>query len=275
MVASSLSKTLNAQKKPSFSKNPIFLIPIFLFNFTRKMTKSSSDQIFPLVQQLQQFTLSQLASITILRTLGYGLLVLTLFDIVDIFIPPNFMNSAWEFQTLGKLVERVPVPLIGFALVFYGELHSRSKWEFPMLKFLSWLTLLFTVLFILLIPLGIVNTLRLNNQSVAQINNLSSKQISQAEQVEKQLSQATPEQINNFSKLQGRTLDGKNPQEVKSQLLSEVSQAKEKIKNQAEATQSFQGLNLVKTSVKWNLGALVSGALFFMIWKGTHWARTS
>ncbi len=239
------------------------------------MTKSHSDKLFPVVQDLQQFAFSQVNSISVLRTLGYGLLLLALFDIVEMFVPPNFMNPAWEFQTFGALVERVPVPLIGLALVFFGEMHSRSKWEFPTLKLLSWLTLLFALFFLLLIPLGIGNTLRLNNQSVAQISTLSKQKISQAEQLEKQLNQATPQQIDNFLKSQGRSLDGKNPEELKSQILSQVSKAKEQIQTQAEATQSLQGLSLIKSSVKWNLGALVAGGLFITLWKGTRWARTN
>ncbi|WP_017316080.1 HpsJ-like protein, cyanoexosortase A-associated [Mastigocladopsis repens] len=237
------------------------------------MTKSSGDRFNPVVQELQQFAFSQQSSITIMRVLGYGLLLLALFDIIELFVPPNFMNPAWEFQTIGALVERVPVPLIGLVLVFFGELHSRTQWELPILKFLSWLTLLFGILFFLLIPLGLTNTVRLNNQSVAQIKTVSTQQVSQAEQLEQQVSKASPEQIGNFLKSQGRQVDGKNPDELKNQLLSEVSKAKEQIKNQAEATQSLRGINLIKTSAKWNLGALVAGTLFISIWKGTRWAR--
>jgi hypothetical protein len=210
---------------------------------------------------------------TIVRVLGYGLLLLAFFDIIEMFIPPGFMNPAWEFQTIGALVERVPVPLIGLVLVFFGELHSRTKWEIPILKVLSWLTLLFGILFFLLIPLALTNTIRLNTQSVAQIQTVSTKQASQAEQLEQQVSKASPEQISNFFKSQGRKIDGKSPDELKNQLLSEVSQAKKQIKTQAEATQSLRGLSLIKTSAKWNLGALVAGTLFIFIWKGTRWAR--
>ncbi|MBD0265217.1 MAG: hypothetical protein ICV78_21580 [Tolypothrix sp. Co-bin9] len=239
------------------------------------MAKSNIDRFTPLIQELEAFAFSQQGSMSILRSLGYGLLLLAFFDIVEMFVPPNFMNPAWEFQTFGALVERVPVPLIGLVLVFFGEMNSRSQWEFPILKLLSWLTVLFALLFFLLIPLGVGNTLRLNNQSVAQISTLSKQQISQAEQVEKQLSQATPQQIDNFLKSQGGSLDGKNPEEVKTQVLSKVSQAKKEIKTQAEATQSSRGLTLIKSSVKWNLGALVAGGLFISIWKGTRWARTN
>ncbi|GAX44771.1 hypothetical protein NIES4075_57900 [Tolypothrix sp. NIES-4075] len=239
------------------------------------MTKSSNDKLVPIIQELQAFAFTQQGSMTILRSLGYGLLLLAFFDIVEMFVPPNFMNPAWEFQTFGALVERVPVPLIGLVLVFFGEMNSRSKWEFPILKLLSWLTLLFALLFFLLIPLGVGNTLRLNNQSAAQISTLSKQQISQAEQVEKQLNEATPQQIDNFIKSQGRSLNGKNPEELKTQVLSKVSQAKKQIKTQAEATQSSRGLTLIKSSVKWNLGALVAGGLFISIWKGTGWARSN
>ena len=237
------------------------------------MAKSNIDRFTPLIQELEAFAFSQQGSMSILRSLGYGLLLLAFFDIVEMFVPPNFMNPAWEFQTFGALVERVPVPLIGLVLVFFGEMNSRSKWEFPILKLLSWLTVLFALLFFLLIPLGVGNTLRLNNQSVAQISTLSKQQISQAEQVEKQLNQATPQQIDNFIKSQGRSLNGKNPEELKTQVLSRVSQAKKQIKTQAEATQSSRGLTLIKSSVKWNLGALVAAGLFISIWKGTRWAR--
>ncbi|WP_026731652.1 HpsJ-like protein, cyanoexosortase A-associated [Fischerella sp. PCC 9605] len=232
------------------------------------MTKSKGEKFIP-----QQFVLTQESSLVIMRSLGYGLLILSLFDWIAMFIPSNFMNPVWEFQTLGAIVERVPVPLIGLALIFYGELHSRKTWEFPILKFLSWLTLLFTLLFILLVPLGIFNTIRLNNQNVSQINNISKQQITRAQELEKQLNQVTPEQIDKFLKNQGRSLEGKKPEEVRNILLTQVSQAKEQIKNQAEAAQSFRGLNLIKTSVKWNLGALVAAVLFFGFWKGTDWSR--
>ncbi|MCM0594358.1 MAG: HpsJ family protein [Gloeotrichia echinulata IR180] len=239
------------------------------------MTKSTNDQFMPLVKELQEFAFSQVGSMTILRILGYGLLLLALFDIVEMFIPLNLMNPAWEFQTFGSLVERVPVPLIGLVLVFYGEFHARSKWEFPVLNLLSWLTVLLALLFVLLIPLGVFNTIRLNKQSVDQISAASQQEISKAEKLQQQLSQATPEQITNFLKSQGRSVDSKSPQEVKNQVLSELSQAKDKIQTQAKDAQSTQNLNLLKNSVKWNLGALVSAALFFNIWKTTSWARAS
>ncbi len=232
------------------------------------MAKSSTEK-----SQLQQFVFTQEATTKILRSLGYGLLLLALFDWVEIFVPPNFMNPAWEFQTIGALVERVPVMLIGLTMIFYGEIQDRSRWEFPILKLLSWFTLLCAVLFFFMIPLEIADTVRLNKQSTVQINTASTQQISRAKQLEEELNQVTPRQIENLLKQRGATTAGKTPQQVKEELLSQVSQAQTEIKNQAKTTQSIQGFNLIKTSVKWNLGALVTVALFFTIWKATRWVR--
>lgn len=86
-------------------------------------------------------------SSSLFRLVGYGLLVLALFDFIHILIPLRLMNPMWEFQTTGALVERVPVPLLGLMLVFYGETSSRKRWESNLLKFLSWASLLIGLLF--------------------------------------------------------------------------------------------------------------------------------
>lgn len=234
------------------------------------MTRSHGDKF---VASVQEFAFSQEGSITILRCLGYGLLILALFDVIEMFVPPNFMNPVWEFQTIGALVERVPVPLIGLAFVFYGEMNSRNRWEFPVLKILSWLALVMGVIYILSIPLGVINAARLQRQSANQINMVSKQQIARAQQVEKQLDLATPEQIDNLLKRQGRSAEIQEPEKLKQQLLGQVSQAKQKIKNQAKAAESTRGLSLLKKAVKWNLGAVVAGILCINIWKRTDWAR--
>lgn len=225
------------------------------------------------VSKLSKSVNSLLGIINLCRLVGYSMLLLTLFDILDIFIPLQIMNPAWEFQTMGALVERVAIPLVALLLVFSGKLENRSKWEIHVLRLFSRLTLLVGLLYILLIPLGVSNTMRLYNSNLEQLNQAYSQKVSQTNQVEQQLTQATPAEIENILQRQGRSLDGKNPQEVKSQLLSELNQAKQQLKTQTETKKSSETLRLFKSSVKWNLGALVSGFLFIAIWKGTRWTR--
>ena len=215
-------------------------------------------------------------SIYRLRWVGYGLLVLSLLDIIATFTPPNFLNPVWELQTIGALVERVPVPLLGLALIFFGEDYDRSGKEDLFLKFLSWVCLLLSLLFLLMIPLGIVNTVKINNQNTQQITQQAGQQLSQLKQVEDRLNKGTPEDLRNLANeltRLGVQANTQNPDELKKQILSRIDPAKQQLENQSKAVQSNQRLVLLKNSVKWILGALISSVLFFTIWKGTDWAR--
>lgn len=214
---------------------------------------------------------------SLIRAVGYVLLALALFDFVNIFIPLRFTNPVWEFQMIGALVEHVPVPLIGLVFIFYGEGHYRPQVEMILLKCLSWASLLVGVLFLLLLPLGINNTWRINIQNNIQITNQSSEQMSQILQFKERLSNAkTNEDIDNLLtslNRQNRSPDIKNPQELKSRLLLEATNAEKTVNAQSKATRSNTRQELLKNSIKWNLGALISGVIFIWIWHATEWVR--
>lgn len=240
------------------------------------------DKFVPAIDQLWKFSAGLSKSIGVVRWIGYGLLLLAFFDLVEIFVPPVFMNPAWEFQTLGQLVERVPVPLLGVALVFLGERDQRTRWEPLVLNILSWLTLVVGILFFLLVPLGIVDTIRLDTQNQQQITQQVEQRQEQIKQVKEALGKATTvEQMQLLiSQLdsQGRTPQIQNTQqlaEVKKQLSTFLEQGETQMQEQAEARKKSQRMGLIENSVKWNMGALVSGVLFISIWRGTGWARRS
>lgn len=244
------------------------------------MSDSNINQLQESVEDIRQFGFSLLRSATLLRWIGYGLLIFSIFDTIAIFIPPAFLDPVWEFQTIGQLVERVPVPLIGMVLVFYGEKNGRKKWEIPLVKLLSWLTVLFAVIFFLLAPLGIVNTVRLNSRSNEQIDTEMQQRTEQIAQVKELLAKAsTPAEMQDLiSRLdtQGRAPDIKNSQqldEVRTQVSNLIAEAEKTMQTQAQQAKSNRQISLFKNSVKWNLGALVSGALYLLLFTGTAWAR--
>jgi hypothetical protein len=176
------------------------------------------------------------------------------------------------------VVERVPLPLLGLVLIFYKEANFRAKWELTVLKLLSWASLLIGVFFLLLIPLCVSDTLRINAINNDQITTQTAQQMSQFQQFEEQLDKATTNDLGSLIariNVQGSSPNIKNPQELKSHLLTEANKAEKTLKTQAEATRRDKRLGLFKSSLKWNLGSLISGVLFIRIWQASRWARES
>lgn len=204
------------------------------------------------------------------RWIGYGLLIFALIDSFQVLIPPGFMNPAWELNTIGALVERVAVPLLGLALIFFGEFYDRTMPEKLSLKVLSWVCLVLAIVFVLMVPLGVFDTIRLNSQSSQQVG----VQMEQFKKLEDQLNQSKPEQIKNLGaqlNTLGVSVDADDPEKLKGAVMARINGAKAKV----QADRSNQRLMLFKNSVKWNLGALIAATLFFVLWKTTDWARTS
>lgn len=244
------------------------------------MTQVDSSTSNKSVEVLRRFNISLLRSINLIRWVGYGFLVLSLFDLVDILYPPDIMNPAWELQTMGQLVERLAVPLLAFVLIFFGERNSRDRWEIPFLSFLSWLSLLYGIVLLLLIPLGLFNTLRIDRQANQQLSTQVNQVKTQVQQVRDQL-----QTVNSPTELEA-LLSQINPrggtpeiesiqqfEEIKDRLSTVVENGEEQVTTRAKEARTNQRQNLLKRSIKWNLGALIGGALFISIWKGTVWAR--
>jgi ElaB/YqjD/DUF883 family membrane-anchored ribosome-binding protein len=213
-------------------------------------------------------------SAPLLRLAGYLLLLLSLIDIITIVFPPMLMNPVWEFQTIGAIVERLPVPILGLVLVFYGELNLRARWEPLLLKALSWLCLLLGVLMLLLVPLGARDAIRINVQNNAQVNSLYNQQTDRFAQFEQELNQASSDDINAFLASQGVTLED-GSQNSKEQLLAKLTEAKQQLRTQFEQEQANRRTALLKNAVKWNLGAFLGGVFLMYIWHMTRWARST
>lgn len=207
---------------------------------------------------------------------GYGLLLLSLVDTLAILIPPRFTDPAWELQTIGALADRVPVPLLGFLLVFTVKEQVRSKLQIRFLGALSWLALLIGLILLLLIPLGLSDFLRINRQTNTQIQAQGAQQLARLNQAEQQLKQATGAQIQQLAERlspQAPSLETQDPQALKQQLLSQVATTETEIQAGIKQTQISQRNSLLKKVTSWCLQALIAGIVFIWIWRRTRWAR--
>lgn len=211
-----------------------------------------------------------------LRWIGYGLLIFAFLDSVQLFVPPRFTNPEWELQTMGGLVDRVVVPLLGLALVFFGEFYDRLGIERILLRVLSWICLVLAILFLLMIPLGVMNTVRIDAGQQQEVTAKVENQMKQLKQLEDQLSQSKPEDIKTLgSQLSsfGIQVDAQQPEDLKAAIVTRINKVRADVETQSKSLRSNQQLLLFKNSLKWNLGALISAALFFVAWKSTDWAR--
>ena len=217
-------------------------------------------------------------SYLVLPLLGYTLLAFALFDYLFIIIPPRFTDPAWELQTIGALVEHIPVPLLGLMFVFYRHQGHMFKLERNLLGFLSWFCLLAGLLYLLMLPLGVADTWRLYHANKAQVSSRLSQQRQKFQEVKGQLNQAkTDEQIKQLITSltpEVASEDIKNPQEFKDQFLAQITEGERRAQVQADSAWANQSQALIKNSVKWNLGALISGTFLVWIWHLTDWARS-
>jgi hypothetical protein len=215
----------------------------------------------------------QTGSVNLFRWTGYGLLLLAVIDVVEILFPPRLMNPTWEFQTAGRIIDIIPVPLLALVFVFFGEGRLREKLERIPLKLLSWAALLWGIVLFAMIPLIINNAFRIEGRSKSQVRTQLNEQLSRAQQLEDQLSSAATGDLENYLKRMGRAREGVSVEQSRAQLIDDLAKARRSIQAQAQETLAGQQLALEKNLYKWTVQALISGALFVYVWKTTSWAR--
>ena len=188
------------------------------------------------------------------------------------------MNPAWEFKTMGAIVERIPVTLLGMILIYYGERSDRAPIETFLLKFASWLSLIAAILLLLMIPLSINNAFRIYHQQTAQVNAKLVGQKDTLRQFEEQLkvadSKAEIQRILQQQAQQKITIPNSvNTQKLKTDIIDNLQKQQASITSQVNTFKSQKKTLIFKKCLRYNLGALISSILFFLIWKSTTWAR--
>jgi hypothetical protein len=230
---------------------------------------------------------SEIRSVYRLRWLGYGLFVFALIDGINILASINTTDPTWSLQVIGQFVERVVVPLLGFALLFFGEGYDRRNVEKIGLKGLSWLCLVLAIAFFLMIPPLVIQSVNIKGQAEQQVNQQVDQQVKagfeQLDKLEAQLNDSKPAELKALAaqlKSRGIELDAQDPEALKTQIRAKIKTIKEQAQLQAQAakTKAIQGAsgqvsNLYKNAVKWSLGALMAGVLFIYLWKSSSWAR--
>ncbi|BBC24358.1 HpsJ family protein [Pseudanabaena sp. ABRG5-3] len=224
---------------------------------------------------------TEVITANLLRFAGYGLLLLALSNFADALIPPRFgQDAGWEFSTLGKLVGTSPVPIIGLILVFYGEATARSPLGKTILKILSWLSLVLSILFVIMLLIGISAAIRINGDNNTQASAVLSQQLSQFSAIKENLKNTNDTNLRKAAEfIEKRSpnikLNKDNPAELRKQLETEIVKSENAIKQNIQEGQTKAGRQLIKQACKWYFEAIVSAFVLFGIWNQTKWTRTN
>ncbi|MBE9029809.1 hypothetical protein IQ266_08720 [filamentous cyanobacterium LEGE 11480] len=222
--------------------------------------------------------LNPIRTMQVLRSIGYGLLVLATIDLIYILVPPDFTKPIWEYQTMGDMIRLIPVPMLAYMFVFYGETIGRKRFERPLVFTLSWSTLIFGVLFLLMIPLTVVNSMRISQYNNDQISVQVQQQKLRINNTLNQIQGASPDDL---EKLIPRPSEAQKKQpnipktraEAKKKVVNNLERAQSLADEEAVKARKNVEQNLIKNSSKMVLEALVGGSLFFYTWFVTPWAR--
>ncbi|AFZ35235.1 hypothetical protein Sta7437_1673 [Stanieria cyanosphaera PCC 7437] len=216
-------------------------------------------------------------STKIINLVGYIVLFLALLDYTALLINAKLFNPVWGWETAGRLVETVWAPLLGFLLIFYRRHQDTIKpKELTLLSLLSWFALLLGIIYFLITPVLIGNAFRINRNQEAQFIGQINQQKTQVQQYSEQLNQANNKQLNNLLQTyqqQAPEIAVSSPQQLKEKLLNQIQQKQQTAQKQLQNNFSQEKINLIKTTFKWLIGAIVSGIAFIFIWNYTKWAR--
>lgn len=217
-------------------------------------------------------------SFALLRLIGYFLLVFSLVNYLSLLIPPRFTNPNWEFQVQGQMVDNIWSILLGLTFVFLFNEHSIVKTkQIAILKLLSWVCLLIGIVYILMIPLGINNTQKIYTNANNQFNIQKGQQQKQTVEITQRLQQVTSvEQLGGIAASLNISIDpnlSQSPEKLKEQISQQIETSAQNTIKTASRAKREQSINLIKTSVRVNLGSLLSGICLIGIWKLTKWVR--
>lgn len=206
--------------------------------------------------------------------LGYVLIGLILFEYLNFLVPPKFFNPTWELNTIGKIVDTIWILLLGLVMVFFRVNKSRVKQgELKVMSWLSWGALVMAIVCFLSAPLMASNALRLDRSNKTQISSQIANYNDGAENILGRAENASEAQIQQFLQ-QNNLLDSENPDSIKTQFNNVIEQRKQASVSQLNQQLKSSRLSLLKKTVKYCIGAIVSGIAFIAIWRHSQWTRT-
>jgi hypothetical protein len=215
-------------------------------------------------------------SFIIFRLIGYVLIILSVFDYLAIFFPPQLTNPGWELQVVSLMVDHVWAVILGIAFVFfYGRTSLIGSKQISILKFLSWMALVLGVVYILVVPLSINNSLTLYRNINTQFDVQKTQREEQVQKLTSNLNALkSPDELRRLAAaLKVEKMDQLSPEDLKDKISERIRNTAENASATAKYGRVQELRNLIKESLRINMGAIVSGVCLIFLWNLTRWVR--
>jgi len=164
--------------------------------------------------------------------------------------------------------------LLGFVLAFYRQQDVLRRFELRVLALLSWLALVLGLVFLLLLPLGVTNTLRLyrdvSQQSVETLSTRQQQYRSAQQQLNRELSAREQQQI-----AQRFGIDPSEVGNVQANFAQRLEREQRTFTRRLHQETRDRQRQLLENGARVSLGTLLAGVIFLVIWRQTLWARRS
>jgi hypothetical protein len=227
--------------------------------------------------EVSSFLPNAKAFLVVLNWLGYVLLLASALDYLIILYPPQLTNPNWELQAFRDMVNNAWIMLLSLVLIYLPNRDYMRKFELKFLNLFRWGILLAGVLFIFLIPLGLNNTQRINQNTEAQ---LAREQAARQEQLNN-LEQAVKNQDISLAQLQrlGEALgieENKISENTKAKetLIAEIQNREQQLKKQIETAKRNRFRQLLRQAVRTHFGAFLIGVFLIRLWWESRWVKT-
>lgn len=238
-----------------------------------KVKVSSLKRLNPF-QQVSYAQEEQTNSLFLLSWLGYVLLFGSALDYLIILYPLQLTNPSWELQTFTQMVNNAWALLLAILLIFLPKRASISRLELQFLSLIRWGLFLGGVLFILLIPLGILNTQRIRETRVAELNRQQTVRTEELNNLQQaiesgQLSRVQLRRIATAFNLQATP----NETPLRERLLEKVAEQKQQLRENITTRKNSRSRQLLGQAVRINSQALFIGAFLLRAWWEVRWLK--
>ncbi len=217
-------------------------------------------------------------SFSLLRFIGYALLIFSIVDYLAILVPPKLTDPNWELQAIAQMVDHVWSILLGLTFIFlFNETSVIKVRQIALLKLLSWLSLFIGIFYLLMLPLGVNNSLTIYRTINNQFTTQQSQQKEQIQKITEGLKNITSsEQLTKIAANLKITIEPNSkpsPQELKNKISQQIQTSAQTAISAANGAKREQTKTLIKAAAKINLGTIISGVCFIVLWRLTDWSR--